>query len=133
MKRSQASQRNIIFDSVFLNMISAIHSMNKASEQKKGRKGRTNSFFLSLSFSLSRLQCRNCCKQHKDTIPSWKKDFVANHFCHNAAHSPYIHYTCVAQEEKERISKESSQQDHLRVFRSEDYKGQPTDWLITSI
>lgn len=30
-------------------------------------------------------------KQLKDTIPSRKKDFVANHFCHNAAHSPNIH------------------------------------------
>lgn len=27
-------------------------------------------------------------QQHKDTVPSWKEDFVANHFSHNAPHRP---------------------------------------------
>lgn len=65
---------------------------------------------------------RHCCKQLKDTIPSWKKDFVANHFCHNAAHSPNIHCICAALKRREkRISKKkkkkknaTSQQEKFR-------------------
>lgn len=46
--------------------------------------------------------CKCSVKQLKDTIPSRKKDFVANHFCHNAAHSPYIHYMSAALKEGEK-------------------------------
>lgn len=27
-------------------------------------------------------------QQYKDTVPSWKEDFVANHFSHNAPNRP---------------------------------------------
>lgn len=29
--------------------------------------------------------------RQKDTVPSREKDFMANHFCQNAAHRPYVH------------------------------------------
>lgn len=58
------------------------------------RLGNTKDLFL--CFVCVTRNARHCCKQLKDTIPSWKKDFVANHFCHNAAHSPNIHYICAA-------------------------------------
>lgn len=29
--------------------------------------------------------------KQKDTVPSREKDFMANHFCQNAAHRPYVH------------------------------------------
>lgn len=63
---------------------------------------------------------RHCCKQLKDTIPSWKKDFVANHFCHNAANSPNIHYICAAlkegEENKQKICNKSAGKIWVSVF-----------------
>lgn len=46
----------------------------------------------------------------KDTIPSWKKDFVANHFCHNAAHSPNIHCVRAAMKRREKTISNTRQQ-----------------------
>lgn len=65
---------------------------------------------------ITRARARHSCEQLKDTIPSWKKDFVANHFCHNAAHSPNIHYMCEAGKggKENRKKKATNQLDKLR-------------------
>lgn len=39
-------------------------------------------------YTLVKLWTGDACK---DTVPSWEKDFVTNHFCQNTAHRPNVH------------------------------------------